>query len=187
VNTKDKAQSVIAVGLPGVGLTDPDLPRLQVLHAILGSSSQSRLFRALRGKEGLAYSTYTMLWAGQGTGTFGAYIATRPEKYEQAVTGMRREMQTLATDGPTPEEVTDALVYLAGQTTQSHQGHAALANFAASNLARGLPVDYEWQQLAAIQQVTLEETQAIARKYLQLDNHWLAVSGPLYQTAPALD
>lgn len=187
VNLKDKAQSVIAVGLPGVGLTDPDLPRLQVLHAILGSSSQSRLFRSLRGKEGLAYSTYSMLTPGQGTGTLAAYIATRPEKYEQAVTGMRREMQALATEGPTAQEVADALVYLAGQTAQSHQGHAALANFAATNLARGLPVDYEWQQLAAIQQVTLEETKAIAAKYLQLENHWLAVSGPLYQSAPVLD
>lgn len=184
---KEKAQSVIVLGVPSVGMNDPDFARMQVLHTILGSSGQARLHRRLRGQEGLAYTTNTALFAGQGTGSLMAHIATRPAMYEQAVTGLRREFRLLASEGPTPEEVEDAINYLASQTAQAHQGHAALANFAASNLAKGLPVDFQWRQLEAVRQVTLEAVQEAAAQYLQLDQHWLAVSGPLYEAARPLE
>lgn len=180
---KEKAQAVIALGLPAVGATDPRLPAVQVMHTILGSSSQGRLFRILRGKEGLAYGTYTSLLTGAGTGSLIGYISTRPEMYEQAVTGIRREMRRLAQEGPEEGEMADAIAYLTGQIAQRYQGHLARAGFAAQYLARLLPVDYDWQQLAAIQQVTLEEVKAACTETLRLENHWLAVSGPLFREA----
>ena len=180
VQVKQKAQSVIWIGLPGVGYNDADLAPLRVMNTILGSSSQARLFTRLRGKEGLAYGTYSGLLAGQGTGLFLANIATRPEMYEQAVAGLNREITLMKTDGATDTEVADAITYLVGQEAQRHQGHLALATFASSNLARGLPVDYEWQILKSEQATTPAMVNAAAAKYLDLSNHYLAVSGPIY-------
>ncbi|MEO7994244.1 MAG: pitrilysin family protein [bacterium] len=182
---KDKAQAAIWIGVPGVGLTDPDLPALSVMNTILGSSSQARLFTQLRGKEGLAYGTYSSLMAGEGNGLILASIATRPEMYEQAVTGLRREITALAKEGPTPVEVTDAITYMAGQEAQRHQGHLALASFVASNIARGLPWNYEWELLDKVKLVTLDQVTAASAKYLNLDNHYLAVTGRLW--APPAD
>ncbi|HYE77384.1 MAG TPA: insulinase family protein, partial [bacterium] len=184
---KDKAQAFIWLGVPGVGLGHEDFPALGVLNTILGSSSQARLFSRLRGKEGLAYGTYSSILAGQGTGLVLANIGTRPEMYEAAVAGLRREMTELKNAGPTEEEVTDAITYLVGTFAQGHQGHLALANYASANLARNLPWDFEYDLLERQQQVTLEDVRRVAAQYLDVTNHWIAVTGPVYQPPANLE
>ncbi len=68
---KDVNQGRVAIGLPGVMRTSPDIYALEVMNEILGGSGfTSRITRTVRSNEGLAYS------AGSGIG-FGVYYPGR--------------------------------------------------------------------------------------------------------------
>lgn len=186
INQQSKAQTMSVLGLPGVSVDHPDLPALQVVDMVLGGSWLSRLFDRLRGREGLAYGTYSKLEAHRDGGAITARIGTRPEMWEQAITGLKREFRLVATEGLTAEEIAVAVTYTRGQTLMRHAGMQAQSQYLASNVALGLAPDHEWQVLEAMSRVTVAEANAVAAKYYNPEAAWLAVTGDLFRPAPEL-
>ncbi|MCG3153294.1 MAG: hypothetical protein GEEBNDBF_02606 [bacterium] len=182
-----KAQTMSVLGLPGVALHDPDLPAIQAVNMVLGGSWLSRLFDRLRGKEGLAYGTYSRVEAYRDGGILSARIGTRPEMWEQAITGLQREFRLIATEGITAEELATAVTYSRGQTLMSLAGMQAQSQAMALNVARDLPWDFDWQLLQRMAGVTVEEANRVATTYFQPANAWLAVTGDLFTPAVSLE
>ena len=79
---------------------------MSVLLSILGGSMSSRLFQEVREKRGLAYTTYAYDVAYSDTGTFGMYAGCSPDKVGEVETIMRAQLEDLAGNGPTEEEMT---------------------------------------------------------------------------------
>ena len=103
---RDVTQAHVLIGCEGLSATDPLGPTMSVLLSILGGSMSSRLFQEVREKRGLAYTTYAYDVAYSDTGTFGMYAGCSPDKVGEVETIMRAQLEDLAGNGPTEEEMT---------------------------------------------------------------------------------
>ena len=61
-----------------------------MLDSILGGTSSSRLFQAVREQRGLAYSVFTFQSLYRDTGQIGLYVGTRPENLVEVGERARR-------------------------------------------------------------------------------------------------
>lgn len=110
---KQREQTHILMGYPGLSWADKDRATLDVIATILGGSG-GRLFIKLRDQESLAYTVSPMVTYGCHPGIFGAYIACAPAKTNQAIEGLYRELDAVKKDGVTRQELERAQQYLLG-------------------------------------------------------------------------
>ena len=103
---RDVTQAHVIIGCEGLSATDPAGPTMSVLLSVLGGSMSSRLFQEVREKRGLAYTTYAFDVAYSDTGTFGMYAGCNPDKVHEVEAIMRAQLEDLAGNGPTEEEMT---------------------------------------------------------------------------------
>ncbi len=82
-DAREKAQTALVVGFPGVDRQHADLPALQVLANTI-SGLGGRLFEELRSRRSLAYTVTAYPIARLLGGAFVAYIATSPEREDEA-------------------------------------------------------------------------------------------------------
>ncbi|HET7766320.1 MAG TPA: insulinase family protein, partial [Burkholderiales bacterium] len=108
IRTPDKANAVLrAAELLKLRDDDPDYPALLLGNYIFGGSSDSRLMRRIREKEGLSYSVGSFLSADSfyPRGAFGIFAIYAPQNRERVEEAMNDELRKAFTDGFTPEEV----------------------------------------------------------------------------------
>jgi len=86
---------------------DPDYPALLLGNYLLGGSSDSRLVRRIREKEGLSYSVGSFLAADSfyPRGSFGAYAIYAPQNRARVEAALNEEIRKALTEGFTAQEV----------------------------------------------------------------------------------
>jgi predicted Zn-dependent peptidase len=101
--SKETEQMHVCFG--GIGLARDDDRRFQlsVLDSLFGGSLSSRLFQEVREKRGLVYSVYSFANLYKETGLVGLYFGCRPERLDQVVETVGRELVRL-TKEPVPED-----------------------------------------------------------------------------------
>jgi zinc protease len=174
---KDKAQAHLALGFLGVSLEDPRRPALEVLSSILGGQS-GRLFLELRDKQSLAYSVGAFSLEGLAPGYFSVYIGTSPEKLATAEAGIRQELTRIIETRVEPRELNRAVRYLVGAHEISLQRASARCSTMALNEAYGLGYDEHARYAAAVEAVTAEAVQEVARDIIRLDRAVRSVVAP---------
>lgn len=110
---KDREQSHIVHGYPGLNWADPDRAALDVLMNVLGGHG-GRLFQRLREREGLAYSVSPLITYGTQPGALGSYVATNPAKENQALAGLSEEMLRLTEVSCSEAEIARAKNHIIG-------------------------------------------------------------------------
>lgn len=110
---KDREQTHIIVGHPGITWGDKDRAALDVLTNILGGQG-GRFFTTLRDKQSLAYTVAPLVTFGCDPGAAAAYIACAPSKKEEALAGLRREFDRCIKEKPTKDEVERSQNYIVG-------------------------------------------------------------------------
>jgi zinc protease len=126
VVTREKAQAALAMAFPGPSRRDPDYAAAQVWAAV-ASGLGGRLFEALRERRSLAYTVVATAWQKARGGALLSYIATSPEREEEARDEMLLELERFAREPVTDEELAQAVNYLAGQAEVSRQNGSAVA------------------------------------------------------------
>jgi zinc protease len=126
VVTRDKAQAAVAMAFPGPSRRDPDYAAAQVWAAV-ASGLGGRLFEALRERRSLAYTVVATAWQKARGGALLSYIATSPEREEEARDEMLVELERFAREPVSAEELTQAVNYLAGQAEVNRQNGSAVA------------------------------------------------------------
>src|SRR5207342_2171749 len=126
VVARDKAQAAIAMAFPGVSRRNPDRAAAQVWAAV-ASGLGGRLFEALRDRRSLAYTVVASAWLKARAGALVTYIATSPEREEEAREAMLRELGTFAREPVSDTELRQAVNYLVGQAAVSRQSGGAVA------------------------------------------------------------
>ena len=174
---KDRAQAHLVMGFRGLSVDDPDRQALDVISQLLAGQS-GRLFLELRDKQSLAYSVNAMSVEGYAPGYFVVYIATAPEKLEEARSGMLRELTRLVDEPPGAREFEEARRNLIGNHAigqQRNAGHAAhLALDALYGMGAGAHLHYG-ERVAA---VTREDVVRVARRIVRLDAYTESVVAP---------
>lgn len=166
----------VVLGFPGTTLQSPDRFALEVLDTILAGQG-GRLFRELRDRQGLAYSVTSFSQVGLDPGYFGTYIATSPENLENALRGLRNELQEVASREVSPEELERAKKSIVGNYEIGQQTHAAQAMTLALDERYGLGYDFGPQYLKSIQEITSRQVLEAARQYLDFDRSVTVVLG----------
>lgn len=122
----DREQAHVVQAWRGARFSDPDAEALAVAATVLGGQS-GRLFEALRERRGLAYHVSAECNEGWDTGSFSAYIGLDPDNAIEGARLMRAEVERLAAEGPTAEEVDRARQALLGSLAMSRQRCASRA------------------------------------------------------------
>ncbi len=171
---KNKSQVHILLGFAGLALDDPDLAALDVLTQIL-SGQGGRLFLELRDRKSLAYSVSAFSIEGIDTGSFGVYIASAPEKLEEAIEGLRRELRRILEEPITAEEVERAKGFLIGTQAVSLQPYGTQASLLSLEELYGLGAAHYLDYEKRIQAVTLDDLQRVAERVIRLDRPLIAI------------
>jgi zinc protease len=108
IETPDKANAVLRSGmLFKLRDDDPDYPALLLGNYMLGGSSDSRLMRRVREKEGLSYSVGSFLSADSfyPRAAFGTFAIYAPQNRARVEAAMDDEIRKTFAEGFTPQEV----------------------------------------------------------------------------------
>ncbi len=177
VETRDKKQAVLAIGFPGTTLFDPDRFALELLQEAC-SDLGSRLFMRIREKLGLAYYVGAQHLPGLVPGYFAFYVGTEPGKVAKVEQELLAEAATMRRNGLSSEELRRAKAKVIGQKKIARQdlGHVAM-NSALDELY-GLGFAYSDTEDAQYEAVTVEQTKAVAKKYLRPDALVIALVQP---------
>ena len=111
----DVPQAVVTFGTRGIARSDPDFMAAYIVNHILGGGTfSSRLYQEVREKRGLAYGVNDgLLWFKHASVLIGG-TATRSAVTGEAIGIIEQEIDRLADEGPTEQEVADAKSYLEG-------------------------------------------------------------------------
>lgn len=161
---KQTEQYHICLGAPGLARADERRFALRVLDTILGGSSSSRLFQEVREKRGLAYSVYSYANQYVDSGQVALYVGTRPDRVAEAMDVIGEELRKLQDDSITPEELERAKENAKGRTVLSMESTLARMNRLGSSVLMGVPLLSLDEVVAAIDAVTLEDVEALARE-----------------------
>ncbi len=179
-----KEQAHVVLGFPGVTFANPDRFSLEVLAHVL-SGQGGRLFSEIREKRALAYRVSAFSLEGIDPGYFAVYVATSPEKVEEAVRAIRQELKAVAENGISPDELQRAQRYLIGTHAIGLQRRSAIAAALAFYEAYG----QGWQSYRLygdkIMEITVADVVRVARKYLDPQREVAAVVEPPAQTPGA--
>ncbi|MCH8891252.1 MAG: insulinase family protein, partial [Myxococcales bacterium] len=133
---KDRAQAHLVIGFRGLTVADPDRFALEVIVQLLAGQG-GRLFLELRDRRSLAYAVSAHNTEGLAPGHFTLYIATAPEKLDEARAGMLEELEKLVQQPPSDEELERAKRYLIGNHAIGLQRDAAHAGLISLNALYG--------------------------------------------------
>ncbi len=162
VETRDKAQSAIAMGFPSASYTSPDRMPLIVAGSFL-SGMAGRLFEELREKRSLAYTVAAMPWLKRNVGAVLTYVATSPEREEEARDAMLGELVATGAGEIDERDIERARAYAAGVLQLRLQsGHAVAGEIMDSWVHGGLE---SLPRLADdLRAVTAEEVRDVAAR-----------------------
>ena len=167
---REKEQTHIIIGFIGTTLASPDRFALEVVDTVLSGQS-GRLFTQLRDKQSLAYSLSSFNLMGLDTGSFGIYIGTSPDKKQEAIDSVWRELDMIRTTPISSEELDKAKNLILGHYDLSLQTNAAQALDMALSETYGLGQDFGSQYAKAIGGVTAEDVMKAAAKYIQPERY----------------
>jgi len=174
---RQKQQAVIMRGFLGTTIDAADRPALELIEEA-SSDLGSRFFVRIREKLGLAYFVGASNSAGLAPGAFVFYLGTDPKKVDLAKHEFNDEIDKLANEGLTQEELDRAKAKLLGAEAIRNQSSAALGGMCATNELLGLGFDHDKIRQAEIEKVTLEDTKRVANKYLRDAKSVEVVVGP---------
>jgi predicted Zn-dependent peptidase len=165
VETRDSKQSHLRMSYrpkidPRVGA---ERAALGVYSTLLGGSMGSRLFDEIREQRGLAYSVYAIDHSFSDVPILQLSAGLDSSKCVEAFKRMGEIVDELRTDGPSEEEVERARAYAAGRRVLAFENTNAVARHAASQtVVFGADIDPD-AAIAALDEVTFEDVDAIAR------------------------
>jgi zinc protease len=165
VVTRDKAQAALAMAFPGPSRRDGDHVAAQVWSAV-ASGLGGRLFEALRDRRSLAYTVVATAWEKARAGALLAYIATSPEREDEAREEMLKELQRFTHEAVSATELRQAINYLSGQAEVSRQSGNAIAGEILEAWIAGTGLHEMDDPAARYRAVTADDVLRVAAQYL---------------------
>ena len=165
-------------GHVGVARSHPDFVPLEVLNAVLGGNSMSRLHLNLRERRGCTYSVKSRFIAREGPAPFVVATAVANHAVATAVREIRREVERLQQDKVPGQELADAQSYLIGAYPQRFQTAHDLAVLLRELALAGRLEDQLAGYPEQIRRVGPEDLMQLARRHLCLEPSVLVAVGP---------
>ena len=171
-------QCYFEIGNRACSYLHEDRVPLAILTNLLGGGMSSRVFQAVREREGLAYSIYNYTDMGRDLGLVSCAGSCSPAKLPRLVDVVRGEYRTLIRDGIGEEELESNRAQIKSQLIYSLEGVSnQMARSAKDEIFYGrfIPVAELVEMVDGVDRDTLLDC---ARKYFDPDGLLIATHGP---------
>jgi zinc protease len=167
VDRPGSAQANIVISNSGIRRTSPDYFPMLVMHTILGANASSRLFMNLREEKGYTYGAYSSLDARRTAGTFRASAEVRTPVTGDSLKEFFYELNRIRNEPVSEKEIADAKSYLTGVFPIRLETQEGLIDQLVQIKMFELSDNYLEIYRNKIQEVTIEQVQAVAKKYVK--------------------
>lgn len=175
---KKSDQAYIVLGMKAYSLYDRKRYALDVLSAILGGYSSSRLTISVRDELGLAYFVGSDASYHEDTGYFSAYAGLNLKNTELGVQVILRELEKVKTELIPEHEIADAKSHIEGAMSLGLESSDAVAiSLCTAEIMRG-KIQTPEEYIAHMKQVTAHDLQEVARELFRSEKLNFAVVGP---------
>jgi zinc protease len=174
---KDRAQAHLVIGFRGLAVSDEDRFAMDVISQLLAGQG-GRLFVELRDRRSLAYAVNALHIEGVAPGFFAVYIATAPERFDEAKLGLLEQLTGLLDTPPDEAEIDRVRRYLIGSFAIEQQRNAVHAAQLALDALYGLGPRASREYPERIAAVSKAAVERVARRVIDLDAYTLASVRP---------
>ena len=175
---RETAQTHIVIGSATFAHSDPRRYAMSMIGLLFGGGMSSRLFQRVREELGLAYSVYSFQSFHQDTGMHGVYVGTTPETARAAVDAINEEMENLAANGLSADELAAGKSQLKGQITLSLESANSRMYRAAGVELYEEPYRTLDEVLALVDAIDAETVAALCKDYYSPSSQTLVTLGP---------
>ncbi len=175
---RDTEQYHLTLGGPAIARDDDRRFALRVLDSILGGTSSSRLFQAVREQRGLAYSVFTFQSLYAHAGQIGLYVGTRPENVVEVGEVLAGELARIREEPVSVEELERAKDNVKGRVVLALESTGARMERLGASLLAGMPILALDETIERIESVDADQVGALAFELLAPERLCAAAIGP---------
>ncbi len=168
----------ICLGLPGISYRDDRRQVQDSIDAVLSSGMSSRLFEEIRERRGLAYAVFSYFRGYQDVGQGVVYAGTDPDKVDETITAVIRELWKLREDPVPEDELRRTKELRKGRISMGLEDSRAVAGWLGSQELLFEEILTPDEVMAEIDAVTSDQVQELAGELLKPERLSLAVIGP---------
>ena len=162
--SRHKQQTALAMLFNGPSRADEARHASQVL-SVVASGLGGRFFEQLRDRQSLAYTVSAYPIERRSAGAFAAYIATAPEREQEARAGLLAEFAKLRNTPVSEEELRRAKTYLIGTHAIAQQSGASVLGDLIDAYLFGAGLNELTQFVPQVEHVSANDILQLAQKY----------------------
>ncbi|OLE54443.1 MAG: hypothetical protein AUG51_08230 [Acidobacteria bacterium 13_1_20CM_3_53_8] len=186
IDRPNSVQTSLFLGGLGVERTSPDYYAGQVMNQIFGGGPAARLFLNLREDHGYTYGAYSSFGGNKYPGFIAAYTDVRTDVTEDAMRELMNEIKRIGEERVSTDELENAKRSLVGGFALSLDSPQALLSNVVIQKLYGFSDNYWDTYPQKIADVTSEDVQRVARKYLSPSTLQIIAVGDASKTQAAL-
>ena len=176
---RELEQVHLCMGVPSCAMADERRFAAAVLSNVLGGGMSSRLFQKIRERQGLAYAVFSEQSPYRDTGVLSVYAGTSLESAAHVVRLVVEEFRSLKEQPVSEEELRRAKDHLKGSLMLSLESTSSrISNLARQEMYFGRFFSLD-EVLDAIEAVTRNDVQQLAREFFRPEQIAVTVLGPL--------
>jgi zinc protease len=169
VDKPGSPQTQLRVATVGAERSSPDFRPLQVMNTVLGGSFSSRINMNLREEHGYTYGAQSQFTFRRAPGPFQVAAGIRTDVTAPAVSEVIKEVIRMAQNPMTADELQRAKDSMAYSLPSAFESSANAVNNFSNVFTYDLGLDYYSKYAAQVNAVTIDQTAAVAKKYLVSD------------------
>lgn len=151
--------------------------RARVVNSVLGSGFNGRLFQNLREDKGYTYGAYSSISDDKLIGRFRASTSVRNSVTDSAVYEILREMNKIATEKITEDELMRAQAGVAGSFGRALESPQRIAGYALNTVREGLDRDFYPTYLQKVQNSSANDLLEVSREHMAPENTYVIIVG----------
>ncbi len=177
VPKENAVQSAIKIGRPLFSKEHPDFHGLQILNTILGGYFGSRLMTNIREEKGLTYGISSFIMTYKHTGFLMIATDVKVENRALAVKEVFNELRKLRDEAISNEELKLVRHFLIGDMIRNFDGPFATSDNYRGLIDQSLSPTYFNDFFNLLLNITAEDLNILAKKYLQEEDFITVVAG----------
>lgn len=160
----------IMLGFEGTDINSNDLYSLDALAIILGQGESSRLQKALIKEKRIAYDISSWNYTPRDRGLFEIFAAMEPEKYQEVIDDIFKEIEKIKSGGVSESELLKAKKEILSSYIFSRENSSAQAHDLSSNEAYTGDINFSKLYVQRINSLKISDIKIAANKYLLPEN-----------------
>ena len=177
IDRPGSSQSTIYLGLPVALVTDEDYTKMSVMNTMLGGAFSSRITHNIRENKGYTYSPRSSLSGAVGSRFWAEVADVTSEHTGDSLKEIVWEVKNLQDNTPADAELAGIQNYMAGIFVLRNGSRGGVVSQLAFVKLHGLDSDYLSGYVDRVMAATPADIQAMAQKYLNVDDMTLVVVG----------